>query len=80
MLPDITTIPLPLPLKMGRFNCYLLKLDDNCLLIDTGSSHGHAVLDRAWRMPAFVRAISSGSFLLPRRTALVKIFSSLTYD
>jgi hydroxyacylglutathione hydrolase len=44
-MPEITTITLPLPLKMGTVNCYLVKTEAGFVLIDTGPSNGRAELE-----------------------------------
>jgi glyoxylase-like metal-dependent hydrolase (beta-lactamase superfamily II) len=41
---DLTTISLPLPLGMGRVNCYLLRTGPGFILIDTGGSNGRKEL------------------------------------
>jgi glyoxylase-like metal-dependent hydrolase (beta-lactamase superfamily II) len=41
----ITTITLPLPLKMGTVNCYLVGTDAGTVLIDTGPSSSRAQLE-----------------------------------
>ncbi len=46
MSDQITTIRLPLPLRLGSVNCYLLKNESGCLLIDTGGSNQRAELIR----------------------------------
>ena len=35
---DISILTLPLPLRMGRVNCYLIRTADGHVLIDTGGS------------------------------------------
>jgi len=42
----IKTISLPLPLRFGSVNCYLLKSDSGCMLIDTGCANSRARLER----------------------------------
>ena len=42
---EITTITLPLPLKMGTVNCYLVKTDAGFVLIDTGASNRRAEVE-----------------------------------
>jgi hydroxyacylglutathione hydrolase len=44
---DLTTISLPLPLGMGRVNCYLIQTDPGFILIDTGGSNGRKDLLQA---------------------------------
>lgn len=44
---DIIPIILPLPLKMGYVNSYLVRRDGNFLLIDTGGSNGRKRLLQA---------------------------------
>ena len=39
MSQEIKTIELSLPYKMGSVNCYLLKTDHGCVLVDTGCSN-----------------------------------------
>ncbi len=44
---EIQEITLPLPLKMGSVNCYLIKNDNGYFLIDTGGVNGEeALLER----------------------------------
>jgi len=43
---EIKTIRLPLPLRFGSVNCYLIKSDGGCMLIDTGCSNSRARLER----------------------------------
>jgi len=47
MTPQITTIRLALPYRLGSVNCYLVTTEGGCLLIDTGSSHRRAELEAA---------------------------------
>lgn len=42
----IQTITLPLPLKMGSVNCYLLTTASGFILIDTGGSNARTQLER----------------------------------
>jgi glyoxylase-like metal-dependent hydrolase (beta-lactamase superfamily II) len=42
---EITTITLPLPLRMGTVNCYLVGTEAGTILIDTGPSSGRAELE-----------------------------------
>jgi len=42
MLPEIKTITLALPYRLGSVNCYLVKTDAGYILIDTGSSNKRA--------------------------------------
>jgi hydroxyacylglutathione hydrolase len=44
---EITTIPLDLPFRMGTVNCYLVDTGTGTILIDTGSSHARAGLEKA---------------------------------
>ena len=46
MTQEIIRINLLLPYRMGSVNCYLLKTDTICILIDTGCSKRRADLDR----------------------------------
>ncbi len=43
---EIKTIRLPLPLRFGSVNCYLIKADSGCMLIDTGCPNSRARLER----------------------------------
>jgi hydroxyacylglutathione hydrolase len=43
---QIKTISLPLPLGMGRVNCYLIQSEMGYLLVDTGGSNNRKVLTR----------------------------------
>ena len=58
---DITIIGLPLPLRMGRVNSYLIRTGGGCVLIDAGGSnarkvlHGH--LESAGCMPGSLQLI-----------------------
>ncbi len=61
MSKDLTTLSLPLPLGMGRVNCYLLRTAPGFILIDTGGSNGrkellHA-LEKAGCQPGFLQLI-----------------------
>jgi glyoxylase-like metal-dependent hydrolase (beta-lactamase superfamily II) len=47
MPPEITTITLALPFRLGRVNCYLVKTAQGHILIDTGSSNQRAALEQA---------------------------------
>ena len=47
MPPDIKTITLALPYRLGRVNCYLVKTDAGYILIDTGSSNQRAQIEQA---------------------------------
>ena len=42
---EITTIPLPLPYRLGTVNCYLVETDTGFVLIDTGASNKRAELE-----------------------------------
>ena len=44
---NIRTIALPLPLRMGRMNCYLIEATAGFVLIDTGGSNARAALHAA---------------------------------
>ena len=41
---EITTISMPLPIGMGRVNCYLIKNLKGFFLIDTGTANGEELL------------------------------------
>jgi hydroxyacylglutathione hydrolase len=41
---DITILDLPLPLRMGRVNCYLIRTAAGHILIDTGGSNARKAL------------------------------------
>jgi len=41
----IKTIRLPLPLRLGSVNCYIIKAGSGCILIDTGCANGRAELE-----------------------------------
>jgi hydroxyacylglutathione hydrolase len=43
---DISILTLPLPLRMGRVNCYLIRTADGHVLIDTGGSNERKELHR----------------------------------
>jgi hydroxyacylglutathione hydrolase len=45
MPPEIKTIRLPLPLRFGSVNCYLIKTETSYVLIDTGCSNSRAELE-----------------------------------
>lgn len=45
MQAEITKIALPLPLKLGHVNCYLVAADQGFVLVDTGGSNGRAQVD-----------------------------------
>ncbi len=47
MIQDIKSICLPLPLRLGTVNSYLLKTPAEYVLIDTGPRAGRAALDKA---------------------------------
>ena len=47
MSPRIRTISMTLPFNVTRVNCYVLEVEGGCLLIDTGSANGRAVLEIA---------------------------------
>lgn len=44
---EIKTIRLPLPFRLGSVNCYLLKNETGCLLIDTSGANQRAELAKA---------------------------------
>ena len=46
MQQEIRTISLPMPLRMGSVNCYLIRSNANYFLIDTGSANGRQGLVR----------------------------------
>jgi hydroxyacylglutathione hydrolase len=46
MPPEIKTIRLPLPFPMGSVNCYLIKTDSGCVLVDTGCANSRAGLEK----------------------------------
>jgi glyoxylase-like metal-dependent hydrolase (beta-lactamase superfamily II) len=46
MPPEIETITLPLPFKLGSVNCYLVGTGSGYLLIDTGGSNARRELER----------------------------------
>jgi len=46
MLQEIKTIRLPLPLRFGSVNCYLLKASGGCMLIDTACANSRDKLER----------------------------------
>lgn len=41
----LTTISLPMPLKLGRVNCYLVQGEDGFVLVDTGGSNARRELE-----------------------------------
>ncbi len=43
---EITTITLAMPFRLGTVNCYLVDAGDGHILIDTGSSHARADLEK----------------------------------
>jgi glyoxylase-like metal-dependent hydrolase (beta-lactamase superfamily II) len=43
-LPEIKTIHLPLPYRLGSVNCYLLQAEVGFVLVDTGASRGRTRL------------------------------------
>jgi hydroxyacylglutathione hydrolase len=45
MLDEIRTINLPLPLKLGSVNCYLVETETGFILIDTGGANARADLE-----------------------------------
>ena len=46
---EVQIIRLPMPLRMGMVNCYLIDSGDVFALIDTGPSRARSVLDRELR-------------------------------
>lgn len=46
MPPEIKAIRLQLPFPLSSVNCYLIKTDSGCVLIDTGCSNSRAELER----------------------------------
>jgi len=46
MVQETKVITLPLPLRIGRVNCYLAKTEGGYILIDTGSSNQRAILEK----------------------------------
>ncbi len=46
-MPAIKTISLPLPMKSGYVNCYLLQVENGFILIDTGASNKRKELEHA---------------------------------
>jgi hydroxyacylglutathione hydrolase len=46
MPPEIKAIRLPLPFPLSSVNCYLIKTDSGCILIDTGCSNSRAELEK----------------------------------
>jgi len=46
MLQEINTISLSLPYKLGSVNCYLIRTDTSCILIDTGCSNKRKDLEK----------------------------------
>jgi hydroxyacylglutathione hydrolase len=42
---EVKIIPLSLPLGLGKVNCYLIKTDNGCVLIDTGLDRQRANLE-----------------------------------
>ncbi len=58
---DITILDLPLPLHMGRVNCYLHQTDLGYVLIDTGGSNArkalHAELESAGCTPGSLKLV-----------------------
>ena len=45
-MPEIRTITVALPYRLGRVNCYLVKADEGYVLIDTGVSNQRAALEQ----------------------------------
>jgi hydroxyacylglutathione hydrolase len=46
MPPEIKAIRLPLPFPLSSVNCYLIKTDSGCILIDTGCSNSLTELEK----------------------------------
>jgi glyoxylase-like metal-dependent hydrolase (beta-lactamase superfamily II) len=46
MTQEITPIALPLPLGFGQVNCYLLRTEGGCILIDAGGHNGRTRLEQ----------------------------------
>lgn len=46
-MPEIKTITLPMPYRLGTVNCYLVRTDAGFVLIDTGGSNQRAGLEQA---------------------------------
>jgi hydroxyacylglutathione hydrolase len=46
MTPEIKAIKLPLPFLMASVNCYIVKTDSGCILIDTGCANSRRELER----------------------------------
>lgn len=46
MPPEIKTIRLPLPYRLGSVNCYLIEIGTGFVLIDTGSSNRRAEIEK----------------------------------
>jgi hydroxyacylglutathione hydrolase len=44
--PEIKTIKLTLPFRLGKVNCYLIKTASGCVLIDTGCANARAQLEK----------------------------------
>jgi len=61
VLHDISIISLPLPLRMGRVNCYLVRTAAGHILIDTGGSNArkelHRELESVGCMPGSVKLV-----------------------
>jgi hydroxyacylglutathione hydrolase len=61
MQKDIRIITLPMPLRMGRVNCYLIQISTGYVLIDTGSSSARkelqGELERAGCIPSHLKLI-----------------------
>ncbi|MBN1661479.1 MAG: MBL fold metallo-hydrolase [Anaerolineae bacterium] len=47
MKQEIRTIRLPMPLRLGSVNCYLVNTGSGYILIDTGGSNSRAAVDQA---------------------------------
>jgi len=61
MLQDINILSLPLPLRMGMVNCYLIQTAAGHVLIDTGGSNArkelHRKLEGAGCMPSSLKLV-----------------------
>lgn len=61
MYTDITTISLPLPVRMGTVNCYLVATSGGFVLVDTGGSNNRQALlgelERAACRPGLLKII-----------------------
>jgi hydroxyacylglutathione hydrolase len=46
MSPQVKTVRLPMPFRLGHVNCYLVETDHGHVLIDTGPASSRAILKR----------------------------------